>query len=93
MSESLPVGLFCFFLCLLNLLAVCKGGLLSTVGSASNCRSMDGKFDSQLSHVTFMEINHEIIPCQSAPSADSRRVVVSYLQKYVHKVLVNHLED
>ena len=25
------------------------------------------------------------------PSADSRSVVVSYNQKYVHKVLVNHL--
>ena len=25
------------------------------------------------------------------PLADSRRVVVSYKQKYVHKVLVNHL--
>ena len=25
------------------------------------------------------------------PSADSRRVVVSYKQKYVHKVLVNRL--
>ena len=27
----------------------------------------------------------------SPPSADSRRVVVSYKQKYVHKVLVNRL--
>ena len=25
------------------------------------------------------------------PSADSRRAVVSYWQKYVHEVLVNHL--
>ena len=25
------------------------------------------------------------------PSSDSRRAVVSYKQKYVHKVLVNHL--
>ena len=32
---------------------------------------------------TFLEINHEII--------DSRRVVVSYKQKCVHKVLVNRL--
>ena len=29
--------------------------------------------------------------CQSPPSADSRRVDVSYKWKYVHKVLVNHL--
>ena len=28
-----------------------------------------------------------------SPSADSRKAVVSYWQKYVHKVLVNHLGD
>ena len=28
-----------------------------------------------------------------SPSADSRRTVVSYWQKYVHLVLVNHLGD
>ena len=27
-----------------------------------------------------------------SPSPDSRRAVVSYWQKYVHEVLVNHLE-
>ena len=44
-----------------------------------------------LSH-TFVEIDHEIITTAILlPSADSRRVVVSYEQQYVHKVLVNHL--
>ena len=39
---------------------------------------------------TFLEIDHEIISTAiHLPSADSRRVVVSY--KYVHKVLVNFL--
>ena len=36
--------------------------------------------------------NHEIISKPIVlPSADSRRVVVSYKRKYVHKVLVNRL--
>ena len=37
-----------------------------------------------------MEIDHETISTAILlPSADSRRVVVSYKRKYVHKVLVN----
>ena len=42
---------------------------------------------------TFMEIDHEIISTVILlPSADfSRRVVVSYKRKYVHKLLVNRL--
>ena len=42
---------------------------------------------------TFVEIDHEIISATAIllPSADSRRVVVSYKLKYVHKVLVNCL--
>ena len=41
-----------------------------------------------------MEIDHEIISTVILlPSADSRRVVVSYKQKYVHKVQVNHLVE
>ena len=45
-----------------------------------------------LSH-TFVEIDYEIISTVILlPSADhSRRIVVSYKQKYVHKVLVNCL--
>ena len=39
-----------------------------------------------------MEINHEIISTAILlPSADSRRVVVSYKRKYVHEVLVTFL--
>ena len=41
---------------------------------------------------TFVEIDHDIISTAiPLPSADSRRVVVSYKRKYVHKVLVNCL--
>ena len=41
---------------------------------------------------TFVEIDHEIISMAILlPSADSRRVVVSYKRKYVHEVLVNRL--
>ena len=40
---------------------------------------------------TFVEIYHEIISTAILlPSADSRRVVVSYKRKYVYEVLVNH---
>ena len=50
----------------------------STVGNVSDCRSSDPKFDLSLVH-TFMEIDHEIISIAILlPSADSRRVVVSY---------------
>ena len=39
-----------------------------------------------------MEIDHEIISTAILlPSADSRRIVVSYKGKYAHKVLVNGL--
>ena len=41
---------------------------------------------------TFMQIDHEIISTAILlPTADSRRVVVSYKRKYLHKVLVNCL--
>ena len=41
---------------------------------------------------TFMEIGHEIISIAILlPSADTRRIVVSYMRKYVHEVLVNRL--
>ena len=39
---------------------------------------------------TFVEIDHEInYTAILLPTADSRRVIVSYQWKYVHKVLVN----
>ena len=47
------------------------------VSSESNCRFRDHKFDNFYAH--------------SPPTADSRRCV-SYKGKYVHKVLVNHLD-
>ena len=41
---------------------------------------------------TFTELDHEIISMVILlPSADSRRVVVSYKLKYVHEELVNRL--
>ena len=41
---------------------------------------------------TFVEIDHEIISTAILfPSADSRRDVIRYKRKYVHKVLVNRL--
>ena len=41
---------------------------------------------------TFAEIDQEILSMAILlPSADSRRVVVSYKRKYMHKVLVNPL--
>ena len=44
-----------------------------------------------MSH-TFAEIEHEVISMDILlPSADSRRVIVSYKRKYVHEVLVNPL--
>ena len=44
-----------------------------------------------LSH-TLVEIDYEMISTVILlPSADSRRVVVSYKREYVHKVLVNCL--
>ena len=39
-------------------------------------------------HHTFVEINHEIISMAN-PSADSRRVVISYKRTYVPKILVD----
>ena len=39
-----------------------------------------------------MEIDHEFFSMAILlPSADSRRVVVSYKRKYVHEVLINCL--
>ena len=61
---------------------------------ADMCLTADPGFASLIparSH-TFMEIDHEIISTSNLlPSAYSRRVVVSYKQKYVHEVLVNNL--
>ena len=63
----------------------------SAVKNLSGCRFRGCEFDPGASH-TLREIDHEIISTAIfVPSTDSRRVVVSYKQKYTHKVLVNHL--
>ena len=38
-----------------------RAGLHSTVSNKSDCRSTSCKFESQLGHITFTEINHKII--------------------------------
>ena len=65
-------------------------GLHSTEGNVSDCWSRDREFDP--GPVPCFRGDHEIISTVTLlPSADSRRVVVSYKQKYVHKILVNCL--
>ena len=60
----------------------------------SNCLTADSGVTSSIpvrSH-TLVEIAHEIISRSILlPSADSKRVVVSYKGKYVHQVLINRL--
>ena len=66
---------------------------MSAYKCMSGCRSRGREFDLAQSH-TFVEIDHEIISTVILLSSNvSRRVVVSYKQKYVHKVhvLVNRL--
>ena len=62
--------------------------------TADECLNADPRVASLIpawSH-TFVEIDHEIISTAILlPTTDSRRVVVSYKRKYVHKVLVNRL--
>ena len=62
--------------------------------TADMCLAADPGVSSSIlarSH-SFLEIDHEIISkAILLPSPDSRRVVVSYKRKYVHKVLVNRL--
>ena len=49
------------------------------VSNVSDCRSRGREFDPGLWSHTFVEIDHEIISMAILlPSADSRRVVVSY---------------
>ena len=53
------------------------------VTRVSDSRSMGHKFNPS----PVVELDHEII----STATDSRRVVVSYKQKYMHEVLVNRL--
>ena len=55
----------------------------SAVGRESDCRSRDRKFDWSINNF----YGHSPFP----PPSESRRLVVSYKSKYVHKVLVNCL--
>ena len=62
--------------------------------TADVCLTADPEVSSSIparSH-TFVEIDHEIISTViHLPSAESRRVVVSYRRKYMLKELVNRL--
>ena len=55
----------------------------SAVGSVSDWKSRRHGFKPLHCHITFVKINHN--------SADLRRAVLSYWQKYVHTALVNQL--
>ena len=58
----------------------------------SDCRSRGGEFHPSTVPYLLADIDHEIISVAILlPSADSRRVVVSYNRKYVQEVLVNCL--
>ena len=59
------------------------------VSSISDCRSKDPKFKSQLSGISSVEIDHEIISTfiLHLPLIHSCQLLVN------HKVLVNHLEE
>ena len=58
--------------------------------TADTCLIADPGVTSSIpARPTFAKIDHEIIPMAILPhSADSRKVVVSYKRKKVHKVLV-----
>ena len=62
---------------------------VSAVSNTSDCRSRGWGLTPAWSH-TFVE--RESWYNFYGPSNDSRRVVVGYKRKYVHKVLVKHLE-
>ena len=66
-------------------------GNVSDFRYVSDCRSRVCELDPGPVPY-FVEVDHEIISTATLlPSSDSRRVVVTYKRKYVHKVLVNRL--
>ena len=85
-----------FEICWINLKESVMGCVAQLVTSltADMCLTADPGVGSLVlvrSH-TFVEIDHEVMSTAILlPSADSRRVVVSYKRKYVHKVMVNRL--
>ena len=64
--------------------------LIADLGVARSIPARSHTFVA-IDHEIISTIDHEIISTDILPSAHSRRVVVSYKQKYVHKILVNHL--
>ena len=68
------------YLVVINFWTLCfTPGPHSAVGNLSDCRTRSGEFDS-------VEIDHDIISTAILrPSADSRRVVVSYKRRYCTK--------
>ena len=67
-------------------------GKVSGYRCVSDCRSRGASSIPARSH-TFVEIDHELFlrSFSALPLIHSRRVVVSYKRKYVHKLLVNCL--
>ena len=63
----------------------------TAIGSESGCRSRGHVFNPILVSRFHGDCFGNIFYGHSPPSADSRRVGVSYKGKYVHKVLVNCL--
>ena len=57
----------------------------------TNCKTTGREFDPGPVPYFRGDVPYNILYGYSPPSIDSRRVVVSYKQKYVHKVLVNCL--
>ena len=66
-------------------------GKVSGCRYVSDCRSRGGKFDPSPVPYFHGDWSWNNFYPHSPPFADSRRVVVSYKQKYVHEVLVNCL--
>ena len=71
----------------MHIMTISAVGNVSGYRCMSDCRSRGREFDP------FVEIDHEIISAiiLLLPLIHSRRVVVSYKRKYVHKLLVNRL--
>ena len=65
---------------------------MSDCRCVSDCRYRGRQFDPGLVPYIHGDCDHEMISTAILlPSPNSRRVVVSYKRKYVHKVLVNGL--
>ena len=64
-------------------------GLHSAVSRAPDCRSRGRKFESQLDHIIFVEIDHEIISIAIL----SLLLIQDSICQLLAYVLVNHLDD